>query len=71
MIVFFHCSTQRYCAKTVTVGNITIPEGAEIVIPINLIHHSPKYWPDPYKFDPERYFSKTENDHELLVKSSC
>jgi cytochrome P450 len=61
--------TQRYCSKTVTVGNVTIPEGAEIIIPINLIHRSPTYWPDPYKFDPERYFSNTEN--KLLVQSSC
>ena len=63
------CRSQRYCSKTVTVGNVTIPEGAEIVIPINLIHHSPEYWSDPYKFDPERYFSNTEN--KLLVQSSC
>ena len=25
------------------------------MIPIDIIHHMPKYWPDPYKFDPERY----------------
>lgn len=47
--------TQRYCSKTVTIGNVTIPEGTDIVIPINLIHHNPEYWPDPYKFDPERF----------------
>ena len=50
-----HYRTQRYCSKTVTIGNVTIPEGTDIVIPINLIHHNPEYWPDPYKFDPERY----------------
>ena len=26
-----------------------------MVVPINVLHHSPEYWPDPYKFDPERY----------------
>ena len=50
-----HCRTQRYCSKTVTIDNVTIPEGAEIEVPIDLIHHNPEYWPDPYKFDPERY----------------
>ena len=45
----------RQCSKTVTVGGVTIPEGAGVVIPIDVIHHLPQYWPDPYKFDPERY----------------
>ena len=47
--------TQRRCLKTVTVGGVTIPEGVNVVIPIDAIHHMPKYWPDPYKFEPERY----------------
>ena len=50
-----HYRTQRYCSKTVTIGNVTIPKGTEVVVPINAIHHNPEYWPDPYKFDPERY----------------
>ena len=37
-----------------TVGGVTIPEGADVMLPINVIHHVPRYWPDPYKFDPER-----------------
>ena len=41
--------------KTITIGGVTIPKGAIVVIPIDAIHHLPKYWPDPYKFDPERY----------------
>ena len=47
--------TQRQCHKTVTVRGVTIPEGTNVVIPINVIHHMPQYWPDPYKFKPERY----------------
>ena len=46
--------TQRHCYKTVTVGGVTIPKGADAMIPIGVIHHMPQYWPDPYKFDPER-----------------
>ena len=37
-----------------TVGGVTIPKGADALIPIDVIHHMPQYWPDPYKFDPER-----------------
>ena len=46
--------TQRLCSKTVTVGGVSIPEGAIVMIPIIAIHHMAKYWPEPYKFDPER-----------------
>ena len=38
-----------------TVGDVTIPEGADVIIPMVLIHHMPEYWPKPSKFDPERY----------------
>ena len=53
VILCFRCI--RLCSKTVTIGGVTIPKGANVVIPIDFIHHMPEYWPDPYKFDPERY----------------
>ena len=59
------CRIQRYCSKTVTIGNVTIPKGTGIEFPIILIHHSPKYWPDPYKFDPERY-GESDITHHFL-----
>jgi thromboxane-A synthase len=56
----------RQCSKTVTVGGVTVPEGAGVVIPIDVIHHLPRYWPDPYKFDPERFTVEAEaNRHQL------
>ena len=45
---------QRLSSKTVTLGGVTIPEGTLVVIPASAIHHMEKYWPEPYKFDPER-----------------
>ena len=45
----------RHCSKTITVGGVTIPEGADVMIVINALHYMPQYWPDPYKFDPERF----------------
>ncbi|XP_044004560.1 probable cytochrome P450 6a14 [Aphidius gifuensis] len=35
--------------------NISIPENTITWIPIFGIHHDPKYYPDPDKFDPERF----------------
>ena len=56
-IAYIKRRTQRRCSKTVTVGDVTIPEGVDVIIPMVLIHHMPEYWPKPSKFDPERYNS--------------
>ena len=51
----FPYRTMRYCTSTIQIGDVTIPKGSQVIVPINVLHHSPEYWPDPYKFDPERY----------------
>ncbi|KAH9509394.1 hypothetical protein Btru_045782 [Bulinus truncatus] len=45
----------RVAAETKTYGNITIPKGAAVFIPIFSILKDPKHFPDPDKFDPERF----------------
>ena len=54
-LLISHYSTHRYCKSTIQVGDIIIPEGAQVLVPIYLLHHMPEYWPDPKRFDPERY----------------
>lgn len=34
---------------------LQIKEGELIIIPTCAIHHDPKYFPNPNKFDPERF----------------
>lgn len=46
--------TLRYCSETTTIGEVKIPRGANVVVPIWHIHHDPQYWPEPDKFDPNR-----------------
>ena len=46
--------TDRYCKRTTVINGVTIPKGAVIAVPISVLHHSPLYWKDPEKFDPER-----------------
>ena len=47
--------TSRHTNKSITIGGVLIPKGAQLDIPILHIHHDPEYWPDPEKFDPERF----------------
>ena len=41
-------------AEKVIMGK-TIPKGSAVMIPTWYIHHDPNLWPDPWKFDPERF----------------
>jgi cytochrome P450 family 6 len=40
--------------------DIVLEKGILTVIPVLALHHDPKYYPDPERFDPER-FSEEEN----------
>lgn len=40
------------------VGGFTIPQGSMVIVYVYGAHHAAQYWPDPERFDPER-FSKT------------
>ncbi|XP_053685843.1 probable cytochrome P450 9f2 [Sabethes cyaneus] len=50
----------RYCEKDYVYddgqgGRATIEKGVLVWFPIIALHHDPQYYPDPYKFDPERF----------------
>lgn len=34
---------------------VTLPAGINIFVMIYDLHRNPKYWPDPEKFDPNRF----------------
>ncbi|OTF80009.1 cytochrome P450-like protein, partial [Euroglyphus maynei] len=44
--------------------NYTLQKGEMIRIPTFAIHHNPKYYPDPDRFDPERFMP--ENRHKIV-----
>ena len=45
----------RRCNETCTINGITIPSGVDVFMPPNVLHHDPALWPDPEKFDPDRF----------------
>jgi len=51
----------RECTKPITLRgtDVTVEKGMMVLVPILGLHHDPKYYPDPERFDPER-FSEAE-----------
>ena len=61
----------RQCTKDYKLPgvNFVIPKGMKIIIPTYAIHHDPDYYPDPYKFDPERFTDDkvdTKNNYTFM-----
>lgn len=51
----------REAVEDCTVQGYTIPKGCQCLIFALVIHHNPEVWPDPDKFDPDR-FSKENSE---------
>jgi cytochrome P450 family 6 len=54
------CSKYELPATTGN-GTITLPAGTGVYIPVFSLHHDPTYFPEPEKFDPDRFTE--ENKH--------
>ncbi|XP_071441796.1 cytochrome P450 6k1-like [Hetaerina americana] len=53
----------RYCTQEYRNPdfNLVIPKGMSVLVPIIGIHYDPRYYPDPEKFDPERFSEEAKN----------
>ena len=60
--------TNRECNQTCAVtDDLIIEEGINVSLPIFLIHHNPQYWPNPDKFDPERFNPNNEQSYPTFA----
>ena len=53
----------RTCVKDDVIDGHRIPKGATVLIPIDSLHHDPRFWPDPEVFDPERFMPENARSH--------
>ncbi|XP_066295538.1 cytochrome P450 2U1-like [Branchiostoma lanceolatum] len=47
--------------ETVKVGEYDIPKGTQVLPNLYSLHMDPAYWPDPDRFDPERFLDAKGN----------
>lgn len=54
----------RICTKDYKIPetNCILKKGTSVMIPYHSLHHDPEYFPDPEKFDPERFNDKNKNN---------
>lgn len=61
-------ATHRQCTKNFTIPdtNIEIEKGTSLIIPLYKIHQDPNNFPEPNKFDPERFSPENK-----VTRHSC
>lgn len=50
----------RVSTSVVSLGRYTIPPNTSIVLNIYAIHHNDVDWPEPFKFDPDRFLTPSK-----------
>jgi cytochrome P450 len=54
--------TARTAATAYTYRDVSIPQGSILLAPQIVLHHDPRWWPEPERYDPAR-FTPTRSGH--------
>jgi cytochrome P450 len=52
----------RRALRSVRLGNVELPAGAEVIYSPYLLHHDPRWFTDPERFDPDRWLPANAKD---------
>ena len=44
------------------IGGHRISKGTTVIVPVHLVHHDPRWWPNPEEFDPSRFLPGAGKD---------
>ncbi|KAH7673105.1 cytochrome P450 3A4-like protein [Aphelenchoides avenae] len=59
--------TNRECNEPVTLQGIPFEVGTLMTVPVFAIHYNPEYYPDPEKFDPDRFSPEEKANRDPLT----
>ena len=45
----------RRCLEEIPLGGYVVPKGGLVLMPPYLLHRDPRFWPEPERFDPDRW----------------
>ena len=51
-------ATSRCARVDFPLGGWTVPRGRQIIVSVSLIHHDPRFFADPERFDPDRFLAR-------------
>ncbi|KAL3865966.1 hypothetical protein ACJMK2_043310 [Sinanodonta woodiana] len=52
----------REASADTKVCGVKIPKGLDLTVVVNAVHFDPEFWPNPHKFDPERFSSQNKGN---------
>ncbi|XP_059172322.1 cytochrome P450 3A24-like [Physella acuta] len=58
---------RRVAAETKTYGHVTIPKNTVVIVPLEEIMKDPRNYPDPHKFDPDRFSPENSKQRDPIT----